>query len=159
MPVFYLLSSDVVRDGEALFGVVNKVIEVLYMVVAHGGVNFFPVQDCAEGSGEASGVGSCSVSIGIIGRPDNILFQDSGVPKIGGRRVAWWQAGGLDDGVGKADMSWFRPPSCVYLQGCGSHAVWQHPWRWTPHTAWRHPWRCSPHAVWRHPWRYARHAA
>ena len=67
-----------VRVGEALFGMVSKVIEVLYLVVAHGCVDFFAVQDCAEGSGEASCVGSCSVSVGILRRPDNILFQDSG---------------------------------------------------------------------------------
>ena len=92
VPVFHLFSCDVVRDGKALVGVVSNVIEVLYLVVAHGGVDFFAVQDCAEGSGEASGVGSCSVSIGILWRPDNILFQDLGVPKVGGRGVVWWQA-------------------------------------------------------------------
>ena len=49
--VFHLLSSDVVRDGEALVSVVSKVIKVMYLVVAHGGVDFFAVQDCNEGSG------------------------------------------------------------------------------------------------------------
>ena len=105
MHVFHLLSSDVVCDGKALFDVVSQVIEVLYLVVAHGCMGFFAVQDCAEGSGKASGVGSCSASIGILRRPDNILFQDSGVPKVGERGVAWWQAGGLGDGVGKTDLS------------------------------------------------------
>ena len=47
VPVFHLLSSDVVRDGETLFGVVSKVIKVLYLVIAHGGVDFFTVQDYA----------------------------------------------------------------------------------------------------------------
>ena len=46
VPIFHLLSSDVVRDSEALFGVVSKVIKDLYLVVAHGGVDFFAVQDC-----------------------------------------------------------------------------------------------------------------
>ena len=135
MPLFHLLSTDVVRDGEALFSVVNKVIKVLYLVVAHNGVDFFAVQDCAEGSGEASGVGSCSASVGILGRPDHILFQDLGVPKVGGRVVAWWQAGGLDNGVGKTNVPWCRPPACLCPRGCDSHAAWRHPWRCTSHAA------------------------
>ena len=56
-------------------------IEVLYLVVVHGDVYFFAVQDCAEGSDEASCVGSCSASGRIPRRPNNILFQDLGVPK------------------------------------------------------------------------------
>ena len=57
MPVFHLLSSDVMRDSKALFDMVSKVIEVLYLVVGHGCVDlFFAVQDYAEGSGKASGV-------------------------------------------------------------------------------------------------------
>ena len=70
-----------VRDGKALFHVVSKVIEVLYWVVGHGCVGFFGVQDCAEGSGKASDVGSSSVSGGICRRADNILFLDLDVPK------------------------------------------------------------------------------
>ena len=56
MPIFHLLSSNVVRDSKALFDVVSKVIKVLYLVVAYGCVDFVAVQDCAEGSGKASGV-------------------------------------------------------------------------------------------------------
>ena len=123
MPVFHLLSSDVVRDGEALFSVVNKLIKVLYPVVSHGGVDFFAVQDCAEGCGEASSVGSCSALIGILGRLDNIIFQDSGVPKVGGRGVVWWQAGGLEDGVGKTDVPWCRLLACLCPRGWDSHAA------------------------------------
>ena len=89
MPVFHLLSSDGVRDGRALFDVVSKVIEVLYLVVAHGSVGFFAIQDCAEGSDKASGVGLCSESGGILGRTDNIIFLNPGVLKVGGRRVVW----------------------------------------------------------------------
>ena len=48
MPVFHLLSSNVVRNGKVLFDVVS---EVLYLVVAHGCVDLFAVQECAEGSG------------------------------------------------------------------------------------------------------------
>ena len=88
-------------------------IKVLYLVVGHGGVYFFVVQDCAEGSGEASCVGSCSASIGILRGPVNILFQDTGVPKVGGRGVAWWQAGVLDDRVGETNLSWCCPAMCL----------------------------------------------
>ena len=57
MPVLHLLPSDVVHDNKALFDVVGKVIKILYLVVAHCCVGFFAMQDCAEGSGEASCVG------------------------------------------------------------------------------------------------------
>ena len=57
MPVFHLFSCDVVCDDKALFGTVVEVIEVLYLVAAHGGVGFFAVQDCAEDRSEASGKG------------------------------------------------------------------------------------------------------
>ena len=113
MPVFHLLSRDVVRDGKALFGVVSGVIKVLYLVVAHGCVDFFAVQDCAEGSGEASCVGSCSASVGILRRPDDILFQDLRVLKVGGGGITWWQSGVLDDRVGKMDLSWCRHAACL----------------------------------------------
>ena len=105
MSVLHLLSSDVVRDGKALFDMVGKVIKVLYLVVVDGCVGFFAMQDCAEGNGKAFCVGSCSAPVEIFGRVDNILFLDPGVPKVGGCRVAWWQAGALDNGVGKTDLS------------------------------------------------------
>ena len=105
MPIFYFLSIDVVLDDRALFDVVGKVIKVLYLVVADGCVGFFVMQDCTEGSDKASCVGSCSASVGILGRANTILFLDLGVLKVGGRRVAWWQAGALDDGIGKTDLS------------------------------------------------------
>ena len=89
VPVFHLLSSDVVRDGMALFDVVSKMIEVLYLVVAHGYVGFFAMEDCVEGSGKTSDVESSSASAGIISRADDILFLDPGVLEVGGCRVAW----------------------------------------------------------------------
>ena len=88
MPILHLLSSDVVRDSKALFGVVSKVIEVLYLVVVYGSVGFFVTQDCAESSCKASGVGAGSASGGILGRVNNILFLDPWVLKVGGHRVA-----------------------------------------------------------------------
>ena len=127
MPVFHLLSSNVVHDGEALFDMVSEVSEVLYLVVAYGCVDLF-VQDFAEGSGKASGVGSSSASSGILGRPNNIFFLDPGVPKVGGRGVMWWQAGVLDDGVGKTDFSWRRHAACSYPWGWDWHAVWCQSW-------------------------------
>ena len=51
MSVFHLFPGDVVRDGEALFSVVSKVIKVLHLVVAYGCVDLLAVQECAEGSG------------------------------------------------------------------------------------------------------------
>ena len=45
MPVLHLLSRDLVCDGKALFGMVSMVIEVLHLVVVHGCVGFFAMQD------------------------------------------------------------------------------------------------------------------
>ena len=63
MPIFYFLSIDVVLDDKALFDVVGKVIKVLYLVLVHGCVGFFVMQDCAEGSGEASCLGSSTALV------------------------------------------------------------------------------------------------
>ena len=125
MPVLHLLFSDVVPDGKALFDVVSKVIKVMYLVVAHGYVGFFAMQDCAEGSGKASCVGSSSASVAILARVNNILFLDPWVPKVNGYMVVWWQAGALDEGISKTNLLWRRHAVYLYLWGGSCDSGWE----------------------------------